>query len=110
MATGLIPRYRDSEGAVIQRRTRLTGYLSWRAGQDSTWYTGRCTFRACSLEWPDSDIDRPVRCRRVVLPSDEIGDHPHPPEKEAAPTFEGTIAQLGSGARSLGPNWDACGP
>jgi hypothetical protein len=63
-------------------------------------------FHACSLEWPDSSIDRLLRCQKVALPSDKIGDLLNSQTGKILRTFEGTIAQLGSGARSLGRSWD----
>jgi hypothetical protein len=66
-------------------------------------------FHACSPEWLDSSIDRPVRCRKVALPSNEIGDILYAQTSKIVHTFtfEGTMAQLGSGALSLGRNCDA---
>jgi hypothetical protein len=66
--------------------------------------------RACFLEWLDSSIGRPAKREKVALPTDEIGDHLQPERNEMARTFEGTMAQLGSGARSLGRSCDGGGP
>ena len=67
-------------------------------------------YHACSLEWLGSSNDRPVRCQKVALPSNEIGDLLlHSQTSKMVHRFEGTIAQLGSGARSLGRNCDVGG-
>ena len=68
-------------------------------------------FHACSLEWLDSSIDRLLRChwQKVVLPSNKTGDLLYSQTGKILRTFEGTIAQLGSGARSLGRSWDEGG-
>ncbi len=68
-------------------------------------------FHACSLEWLGSGIDHPLRLRyqKVALPSNTIGDLLYTQIGKVLHTFEGTIAQLGSGARLLGRNWDEGG-
>ena len=57
----------------IRRQTKLTGYRSWRPVQGSGLhiFPAHCTFRVCSLEWPDSNNDRPARHQKAVLPGDE---------------------------------------
>jgi hypothetical protein len=45
-----------------------------------------------------------VRFQRAVLPGDDISDSLHRQGNETVHTFDGTIAQFGSGALSLGRN------